>query len=185
MVLLATITPARGPALEEINATVRQMEHWGSGVGEAGFIILPEAGAGMQSPKNLPTLGRIFKQYPEIVAAYLFGSYLDTPDQARDVDLAILLREPAGSITPVYISLYPKLEEIFSPLEIDLLFLNSATIPMAFEVISTGRVIYCPDAERRTDFEYVISGLYMDYDYHLQQGRRELYEAIKEAPAFV
>ncbi|MGI9861723.1 nucleotidyltransferase domain-containing protein [Moorella naiadis] len=139
----------------------------------------------MHGPKNLPALGRVFQQYPEIVAVYLFGSYLSRSDQARDVDLAVLLREPAGSITTIYMSLYPQLGEIFSPLEVDLLFLNSATISMAFEVISTGRVIYCQDTERRTDFEYVISGLYMDYDYHLQQGRRELYEAIKEAAAFV
>lgn len=129
-------------------------------------------------------LDDIFGLFPEIIAVYLFGSYLEEPERAQDVDLAVLL-EPREGIVDLYTRLYPKLEKIFAPLEVDLLFLNLAPVPMAFEVISKGKVIYCIDDERRTDFEYVISGLYMDYRYHLQQARRELYEAIKEASGLV
>ncbi|KYH31970.1 MULTISPECIES: type VII toxin-antitoxin system MntA family adenylyltransferase antitoxin [Moorella] len=139
----------------------------------------------MQEKKFLSTLKPIFASLPDVVAVYLFGSYLNEPERARDVDLAILLKTTESRITYYYMHLYSKLGEIFSPLEVDLLFLNCAPVPIAFEVINTGEVIYCTDEERRTDFEYVISGLYLDYNYHLHQGRRELYEAIREASSLV
>lgn len=81
--------------------------------------------------------------------------------------------------------LYPRLAEIFAPLEVDLMFLNSASLPVCFEAIATGAVIYCTNDDRRTDFEYEISGKYMDFKYHLEMARRELYEAIKEGGDFI
>lgn len=36
------------------------------------------------------------------------------------------------------------------------------------------------DDDKRTDFEYIVSGEYMDFKYHLETGRRELFEAILE-----
>ncbi|MGB9662659.1 MAG: type VII toxin-antitoxin system MntA family adenylyltransferase antitoxin [Moorellaceae bacterium] len=130
------------------------------------------------------TLKSIFESFPEIIAVYLFGSYLEEPAQAQDVDVAVLLAQRKG-IVDLYTRLHPRLEEIFAPLEVDLLFLNLISVPMTFEVISKGKVIYCVDDERRTDFEYLVSGLYMDYQYHLRQAQRELYEAIKEASGVV
>ncbi|MGI9953421.1 nucleotidyltransferase domain-containing protein [Moorellaceae bacterium AZ2] len=134
--------------------------------------------------RTLNSLKKVFASFPQIIAVYLFGSYLEEPERAQDVDLAVLLTSKEG-IVDLYTHLYPKLGEIFAPLEVDLLFLNVVPLPMAFEVISKGKVLYCKDGERRTDFEYVISGLYMDYQYHLEQGRRELYEAVKEASGLV
>ncbi|HBT46990.1 MAG TPA: hypothetical protein DEA73_03780 [Peptococcaceae bacterium] len=134
--------------------------------------------------RTLNSLEKVFASFPQIIAVYLFGSYLEEPERAQDVDLAVLLASREG-IVDLYTHLYPKLGEIFAPLEVDLLFLNVVPLPMAFEVISKGKVLYCRDVERRTDFEYVVSGLYMDYQYHLEQGRRELYEAVKEASGFV
>ncbi|TDA70599.1 MAG: nucleotidyltransferase domain-containing protein [Clostridia bacterium] len=139
----------------------------------------------MQEKKFSSTLKPIFASFPDVIAVYLFGSYLNEPELARDVDLAILLKKPVSGISYHFMHLYSKLGEIFSPLEVDLLFLNFAPVPIAFEVINTGEVIYCTNEERRTDFEYVISGLYLDYNYHLYQGRRELYETIREASSLV
>lgn len=58
--------------------------------------------------------------------------------------------------------------------EVDLLFLQKASL--AFEIISKGKVIYSADNDLRTDYEYLISGRYMDFKYHLDQGYKELYE---------
>lgn len=76
--------------------------------------------------------------------------------------------------------LYPKLSYALAPLEPDLLFLHSSSLPLRFEVISTGEVIYSGNDDRRTDFEYIVSGEYMDFKYHLDIVRQELFEAIKE-----
>ncbi|MBE3587431.1 MAG: hypothetical protein IMW93_02540 [Thermoanaerobacteraceae bacterium] len=134
----------------------------------------------MPPGKILSDLPSVFSAFPEVVAVYLFGSYLEHPEQARDVDLAVLLKWPLKSPVNIYMALYPHLAEIFSPLEVDLLFLNTASLPVCFEALSTGMVVYCADDELRTDFEYAISGRYMDFKYHLEKARDELFEEFME-----
>lgn len=36
------------------------------------------------------SLAEIFASYPGIIAVYLFGSYLQKKENARDIDLAVL-----------------------------------------------------------------------------------------------
>lgn len=134
---------------------------------------------------SLLTLKNIFSSYPEIIAVYLFGSCLENKEQARDVDLAVLSEIPIKKQVNLYLELYPRLAEVLTPLEVDLLFLKSASLTMQFEVISQGMVIHCSDDDRRTDFEYLISGKYMDFKYHLETARRELYEVFREGAPFV
>lgn len=131
------------------------------------------------------TFSEIFKSYPEIIAVYLFGSYLYDKENARDVDLAVLLKQPAKSPVDIYMSLYPRLAQVLAPLEPDLLFLNLASLPVRFETVSTGRVIFSRDDEYRTDFEYIVSGEYMDFKYHLDKARCEFFEVIKESGSVV
>jgi len=130
-------------------------------------------------------LTEIFKAYTEIIAVYLFGSYLENKDQCRDIDLAVLLKHPARCQMDMYMELYPRLAEALSPLEPDLLFLHTATLPIRFEVISTGVVIYTSDDALRTDFEYITSGEYMDFRHYLDISRQELFTLIKEASRHV
>lgn len=123
---------------------------------------------------------QIFNNYSEIVAVYLFGSYTENPEQARDIDLAVLTRDSSLNPVNLYMELYPALAGIFNPLEVDLLFFKNTSLAMAFEIISQGKIIYSSDENARTDYEYVISGRYMDFKYHLDIGYRELYENVKE-----
>jgi len=134
--------------------------------------------------KTISVLQKVFQKYPDIITVYLFGSYVERREQARDVDLAILLASPKISQVNLYLELYSCLSDIFAPLDVDLLFLNSVSLPIRFEVISTGKVIYCTDDDFRTDFEYIVSGKYMDFKYHLETARRELFESIREG-AFI
>jgi len=73
------------------------------------------------------------KTFPEIAAVYLFGSALKRPEQARDGDLAVFVRPPGKDLVSLYLALYLRLAEIFTPLEV--LFLNSAPFPVCFEAI--------------------------------------------------
>jgi len=141
------------------------------------FHVLPE--------ETRAAMQRIFEAYKEIIAVYLFGSYVDKREQARDVDLAVLLAGTGVSQVDLYLELYPCLAELFAPLDVDLLFLNSVSLPLRFEVISTGKVVYCLDDNQRTDFEYIVSGEYMDFKYHLDAARRELFESIREGAFLV
>lgn len=139
----------------------------------------------MLENKNLGPLQKVFCSFPEVVTVYLFGSYLEKRERAGDVDLAVLLKASGRGMVNLYMDLYPRLSEIFTPLEVDLLFLNSASLPVCFETIHTGRVVYSSDDEYRTDFEELISRKYMDFRYHLETARGELYEAVKEARVLV
>lgn len=135
--------------------------------------------------KTLLELQKVLQSYPEVIAAYLFGSCLTGGEQPGDVDLALLLKNPVKGRVSLYMDLYPELAKIFDPLEVDLLFLDNASLPVRFEVISAGRTVYCTDEEVRTDFEYIVSGEYMDFKHHLDAGRRELYEALGEVSKLV
>jgi predicted nucleotidyltransferase len=139
----------------------------------------------MLDDNKILTLKTIFSSYPEIIAVYLFGSFLDRKETARDIDLAVLLEQPVKNQVDIYMNLYPSLAEVFNPLEPDLLFLHSASLSVRFEAISTGEVIYSSDDERRTDYEYIVSGEYMDFKYHLDMARKELFEEIMEDSSIV
>lgn len=129
---------------------------------------------------NLSAARKIFNSYSEIVAVYLFGSYNENPEQARDIDLAVLTKDLSLNPVNLYMELYPSLAGIFSPLEVDLLFLKNVSLAMAFEIISQGKVVYSSDENARTDYEYIISGQYMDFKYHLDIGYQELRETLKD-----
>jgi predicted nucleotidyltransferase len=47
-------------------------------------------------------LTNIFFACPEIIAVYLFGSYLGNRELARDIDLAILLKHPSNCEVEIY-----------------------------------------------------------------------------------
>ncbi len=135
---------------------------------------------------NQEKLIEILKQEPDIIAVYLFGSYLDEKiAQPGDIDLALLFNKPPKSNVQRFIELYPKLSEVFAPFEVDLLFLHSVKLPMRFEVISTSRVIYCTDDDLRTDFEDNVTREYLDYKYHLEAAHREFCEELMEGNLFV
>ncbi len=134
----------------------------------------------MNHSNQYPSTRQIFERHPEIVAVYLFGSYMEDPNQASDIDLAVLAKDTSIKPVTLYMELYPSLAEIFHPLEVDLLFLQNASLALAFEIISQGKLIYSADEDLRTDYEYLISGRYMDFKYHLDQGYKELHEMIKE-----
>lgn len=56
-----------------------------------------------------------------------------------------MLREPVKGMVDMYMELYPGLAELFAPLDVDLVFLNSASLPVRFEAVSRGRLVYCSD----------------------------------------
>jgi len=57
----------------------------------------------MLNEKTISVLQTIFNKYKDVIAVYLFGSYTERREQARDVDLAILLTSPATSQVDLYL----------------------------------------------------------------------------------
>ncbi|WP_027718885.1 type VII toxin-antitoxin system MntA family adenylyltransferase antitoxin [Desulfovirgula thermocuniculi] len=116
-----------------------------------------------------------------VTCCYLFGSRAGQ-DYYResDIDLAVAFANysPAVHNLEKEIELQGALSEALAPLEVDLLFLQKAPIYLRFDVIRTGKVIYCTDEEFRTDFEDVTIRDYLDFKPFLDMYYREMIEDL-------
>ncbi len=117
----------------------------------------------------------------EVLLVYLFGSRVSGPaGPASDVDLAVLLNRRAD--TPglrAYLS--HNLAAQFPDLALDVVFLNGATIELAFAVISQGVLLYQQDTAQRVEYEARVMGLYGDYLPVLRQQRRGILQGGERA----
>ena len=100
-----------------------------------------------------PILGR----YPQIAAAWLFGSAARgelRPDS--DVDVGILLQDPKATATDQYEllgDLVARLEVVVAPRTVDVVLLEHQGPVFAHEALVDGWLIIEHDRPRRVDFE--------------------------------
>ena len=103
-----------------------------------------------------------------IVAIYLFGSFLrGETEKGSDVDLAFLLDEkayrsdPVMTMSPAHL-IAAEVGMGFN-IETDVTILNSASLEIAYEVITSGRCVYESDLDLRLEYEIKIKGMYFDF----------------------
>ncbi|MEW6662646.1 MAG: type VII toxin-antitoxin system MntA family adenylyltransferase antitoxin [Bacillota bacterium] len=136
-------------------------------------------------PEMIENVKPIFRQQ-NIAVAYLFGSRaLGFEHQASDYDLGLLFKDycPARHNIVYRLNLAEELAVVLGA-PVDVVFLQSAPILMRYEVIATGRVIYCIDEDFRTDFEDIALRDYLDFKPFIDQYHREVAEAIKDGYFF-
>ncbi len=126
--------------------------------------------------KNTEKLVEIIqKTLPGLVAIYLFGSYGTHYETSEsDVDIAVL--------TPRKLSMDMRLElinvciDVLHKDRIDLIDLCNAPTVLKFQIIMTGRRIYCGDSYYADTFE-----MYTFSDYvRLNEERREILKVIQK-----
>lgn len=90
---------------------------------------------------------------PEIISAILFGSFIRGDRRPRDMDIALYFEEATGLKEELKIKaeLEERLKKIRG-LKPDIKILNIAPIEAQLEIIETGKVIYCKDKEKYTDY---------------------------------
>jgi len=119
-------------------------------------------------------LSKIFRQYPEIAAVYLFGSMATGKvHQESDLDLAIVEKDKAiwGKKLDILADL---IREGFD--HVDLVFLGKADIVLQYEAVRMNRVIYqCRDFDRGEFYSRIVRK-YLDFYPYLKVQR----EAYKE-----
>jgi predicted nucleotidyltransferase len=99
----------------------------------------------------------ILARYPQIAAAWLFGSAARgelRPDS--DVDVGILLRDPRVTAADEYMmlgDLIARLEVVTAPRPVDVVLLEHQGPVFAHQALVDGHLIFEPDRERRIDFE--------------------------------
>lgn len=111
-----------------------------------------------------------------VVAVYLFGSFIKSETKnASDIDLAFLLDEQAYKTDPI---------DAMSPAhliaaqfgmkvdkETDVTILNSASLEIAYEVVTTGKCLFELDPDMRMEYELKIKGMYFDFKPFLEELR--------------
>lgn len=99
----------------------------------------------------------ILARYPQIAAAWLFGSA--ARDELRpdsDVDVGILLRDSRATAADAYEllgDLAARLEAVTAPRRVDLVLLEHQGPVFAHEALIDGVMILEQDRQRRADFE--------------------------------
>ena len=103
-----------------------------------------------------------------IVAVYLFGSFLrGETEKGSDVDLAFLLEEkayrsdPVMTMSPAHL-IAAEVGKGFNK-ETDVIILNSASLEIAYEVITSGKCVYESELDLRLEYEIKIRGMYFDF----------------------
>lgn len=135
---------------------------------------------------------RICSGYP-ILAVYLFGSMADEGvglldnkmpvdiDPLADLDVGVVfllpLSDPKERVK-LYKRLYSDLSDVFSPLSLDLVFLQETGVIIQSEAIN-GQLIYSRDDDQRTDYEEIVIKFYQDWKPVYDQYTKEVLEAIR------
>jgi len=116
--------------------------------------------------KLFPKIPQVLSWYPEVVAAYLFGSYANGQESPlSDVDIAYLF-DPRMFNPHDYLDLDLQIDvELSQALqtdEVDCKLLNKAPLEFQYEVITEGKLIYCQDEQLRERYEQAIRQTFAD-----------------------
>lgn len=132
--------------------------------------------------KLSPRLEQLSKRYPQVIAAYLFGSQAcGHPNPLSDIDIGILLRQglPDMESFSVEMNLLGELQKIFKTNNIDLVVLNKAPLPMQYNATS-GKLLFSGNNQKRTDFEEYVRKYYIDCLPIYREYREEFFKRIRE-----
>lgn len=129
----------------------------------------------------IKTMINVFETFPNITAAYIFGSRVYGKERkASDYDVALLFKGDYSLDEQLDVTL--KLASAFDvDLDsIDVIELNYAPVELAYEVISKGKLVYCKDNEARVAFETRLMREYMGLKPHLDVYYSLMYKRFLE-----
>ncbi|RPJ05091.1 MAG: nucleotidyltransferase domain-containing protein [Deltaproteobacteria bacterium] len=111
-----------------------------------------------------------------LLVVYVFGSFARNQERVKsDIDLAFLVdqasyrTDPFEATVPVHMiagKMGMQLDRV-----VDVTILNSASLEMAYEIITTGRLLFESDVELRLQYEIKIKGMYFDFQPFLSELR--------------
>lgn len=125
----------------------------------------------------LNRVSEVFGRYPNVVAAYVFGSRARGDfREDSDWDIGVLLLQ--GFEAHDFLEF---LEDLRSALGVDfeklnLAVMNDVDIDFAFQILSEGKLLYEKDADLRSDLEVNIIKRYIDAKPLLELRRKRLEE---------
>ncbi|NSW81659.1 MAG: nucleotidyltransferase domain-containing protein [Syntrophothermus sp.] len=125
------------------------------------------------------------ENFPQVAGAYLFGSALELCRPESDIDVGLVLEPGINPDSFEADRLEAEIALALTPLDghpFDIVVLNPHNIIFCFEVIKSGRLIYCRDRERITDVLEYVSRHYPDVYPRYRQALDEIMEEIDSFP---
>lgn len=105
----------------------------------------------------------VIARHPSIALAYLFGSHVQGYiGPMSDIDIAVLLNN-GDEKNAIESDVRSSIASAIDQERVDLVFLNRATVELAYAIIVDGELIYERDAYTRVEYEAKIMSLYCDY----------------------
>lgn len=104
------------------------------------------------------------KEKPNVLAVYLFGSFVDgTYNEKSDIDLAVLYdgKYDLG----LHVSDMIDIERIFENTKIDYIDLQEINLFFRFNILKNGKVIYVKNKEKLYDYIYKNQKSYIEMIY--------------------
>lgn len=121
---------------------------------------------------------KIFLQNEEIIAAYIYGSFLYS-ENYEDVDIGLLIRNNFKPNVMYEAQLAGKLEQIFKDTyntfkTVDVRILNGKPLRFLFSMLKNSKIIYSKNDLERVKFETKIIKEYLDFKPH-----HEMYDHMR------
>lgn len=121
----------------------------------------------------------VFSKYPQIVAAYLFGSVLRGEQRLNsDLDIAVLFSEDVPYQTELAVGV--DLERQMNHHSVDLINLNRQKLLLQHRVLSEGKLIYCTDEAFEQRFREQTIKAFCDFEPRLKLYFETLEHSLKE-----
>jgi len=114
----------------------------------------------------------IFSSRKEIIAAYLYGSFLKT-EFFEDVDIGLLVEDDFKPSALYEARIAGELEQRLK-LNFDVRILNGRPVRFLFSVLKNSKLVYSRDERKRIEFESRVMREYIDMKPH-----HELYEKMR------
>ena len=133
--------------------------------------------------QKLPGLVEVFKRNPKVSASYLFGSYVkDEIKPLSDIDIAVLLKNNISRLSywDLKIGLLNKAIQILATEEIDFVLLNEAPYELAYNILKSGKILFCRDEKSLIEFKERIVLNYLDTQALREEGFFHLLERIRK-----
>jgi predicted nucleotidyltransferase len=112
----------------------------------------------------LEKIGLIVGNFPEVEAAYVFGSFMDR-DDFRDIDVALLISEKLSPYRALKLAMHIGRELDFGIKighDFDVRVLNNSHPEFQYEVVKTGVAVFSRNEQKRFDYEADVISTYLD-----------------------
>ncbi|MBI3398570.1 MAG: nucleotidyltransferase domain-containing protein [Deltaproteobacteria bacterium] len=101
-----------------------------------------------------------------VSVVYIFGSEAVGKTTAlSDRDIGIVLKKPAAlqDTLALYKTLYGLFAELYPSQKLDIVFLQTSPIPLQYNAMKEGKILFEQDPRRTADYEEYITDMYLDF----------------------